>query len=224
MKWTQSANPAAGKSRHLLRVWVQRRQVVFQVGDGALELQLQELVLYCSERKKYNPCTAYFSFGSISRRGNTFTGDDFGEKKIPELPGLSPYFRDDLGIRWEKQAMAVKTNLMLLSFKRLIFLTKGWLDVIWVSRYLSRGKISNNWEAFYPFWQECHVPHVPGVYLLSQQLLFFFFLFFCCPCRHLPKPLLLRCFLWYVFYSLELQGVNCFRKVIWRNGQREQII
>lgn len=53
---------------------------MLQVGDGALQLQLQELVLCCGERKKHNPCMAYCSFGSISRRGNTFTGDGLGEK------------------------------------------------------------------------------------------------------------------------------------------------
>lgn len=53
---------------------------MFQIGDGALELQREDLVLCCSERNKYNPCMAYFSFGSISRRENTFIGAVFREK------------------------------------------------------------------------------------------------------------------------------------------------
>lgn len=73
---------------------------MFQVGDGALELQLEDLVLRCSERNKYNAGMACFSFGSISRRKNTFTGAVFREK-ILELPVLSPYFREDLEVHWE---------------------------------------------------------------------------------------------------------------------------
>lgn len=53
---------------------------MFQMGDGALGLQLEDLVLCCSERNKYNPCVAYFSFGSVSRRESTFTGAVSGEK------------------------------------------------------------------------------------------------------------------------------------------------
>lgn len=73
---------------------------MFQMGDGALALQLEDLVLCCSESNKYNPCMACFSFGSISRRENTFTSAVFREK-ILELPVLSPYFREDLEIHWE---------------------------------------------------------------------------------------------------------------------------
>lgn len=53
----------------------------------------------CSALKDIKPCMAFFSFGSISRRENTFTGAVF-RGKILELPGLSPYFREDLEIHW----------------------------------------------------------------------------------------------------------------------------
>lgn len=53
---------------------------MFQMGDGALELQLEHLSLCYSERKKYNLCMAYFSFGYIRRRQNTFPGAVFREK------------------------------------------------------------------------------------------------------------------------------------------------